>query len=301
MKQLFFLFLFTLTVTQGWAQQALVNPSSVTLTQPGTVTVIISGQLVGACEYGNTGRTTPPVHVTVGTVQATYSSAIGTSMAELGVVTGLIASSVSTGTLDAGTYQVTSDATVPVQITVILWGESATSGSGTSALNELTLSFDSATDADKAAFQALIVSLVQQQLDTLQARIDNQQSQIDSILSQLADLQDSNASEHADLQNQIDNLQATVESQQSAIASLQESLSTSQSQYSELSDTLNSLTSRVDSVSSTAGRSSKSDDTLSKIGIGLGAAGVIGSVVNFFIGDGNTDNSAVVSDAPFNP
>lgn len=301
MKLFCLLFLFVLTITSGWAQQALVNPTSVTLTQPGPVTVIITGQVTAACEYGNTGRTTPPIHVSVGTVQATYSFALGTSMAELGVVTNLMSSSVATGTLDAGTYSVTSDATVTVQITVILWNESATSGSATNPLSDLTLAYGSATDADKAAFKTLIVSLVQQQLDTLQAQINTQQSQINSILSQLTTLQNANTSQHADLQNQIDTLQATVESQYNSITSLQQSLATSQTQYSQLSDTLTSLTTRVNSVSSGTSGSGKSDDTLTDLGIGLGAAGVIGGIVNFFTGDGHADNSSAADDVLYTP
>lgn len=301
MKLFLLLSLFVLTIASGWAQQALVNPSSVTLTQPGAVTVIISGPITAACEYGNTGRTTPPIHVTVGTVQTTYSFALGTSMAELGVVTNLISSSVSTGSLDAGTYPVVSDATTSVQITVILWNESATSGSTTNPLSELTLAYGSATDADKAAFQALIVSLVQQQLDTLQSKITAQQNQIDSILNQIAALQESNTSEHASLQSQVDALQGTVESQQSTITSLQNTLSTTRDQYSQLSDTLTSLTARIDSTSSTASSSTKSDDNLTKIGVGLGAAAVVGSVVNFFTGDGHNDNPAVTDEVLFVP
>lgn len=269
MKPFLILFLLALTIARGWTQQALVNPTSVTLTQPGTVTVIITGQLVGAWEYGNTGRTTPPIHVTVGTVQATYSSAIGTSMAELGVVTGIMASSVSTGTLGTGTYQVVSDSTVPIQITVILWNESADGDSGTIALSDVTLSYESASEQDKAAFQALIVSLVQQQLSALQGQITTQQSQI-------AALQDSGSGNT------------------SAISSLQEQLGSMQTRFDALLgefDTVSTRMSRLETqlagINATNGTNGSNepndknnDNTVTYIGVGLGAAGVVGAVMN---------------------
>ncbi len=287
MKFIHTLILLLFTVMSSWAQQVSINPSSVTLTKQGTVTIIVSGQLVAAYEYGNTGRTTPPVHVTVGTVQATYSFATGTSMSELGIVSGLISSSAGTGILNAGTYSVASDATVPVQITVILWNESA--GSQGINLSEIELVYNSASAADQAAFQAFIVSLVQQQLSNLQSQITTQQ-------------------------NQIAELQQSSSENSSAISMLQENLGTLIANFDSLYSSLGTINSRLDALEaqlanitvtngqngsngSNGSNGRNADTTLTYIGVGLGAAGFIGSVVNFFTGGGNSDDTSS-SDAP---
>lgn len=306
MKPLLILSLLVVTIVRGWTQQVFVNPTAVTLTRPGSVTVIVTAKIIG-----HNVSFDAYYNATVGTVKATYYHAIyaneGTSVGSW-----IEASAVASGTLDAGTYPLTIEtnqdgwdnpspdpAQYPRQITVILWNESAEGGG--MALNDLTLAYQSATDADKAAFQSLIVSLVQQQLDTLQARIDAQQNQINSILDQLAALQASNASQNADLQSQIDTLHDTVESQHNSITSLQQSLATMQSQYTQLSDHVASLTTPVHSTATTTNRSEKSDNTLATVSVALGAAGVIGSVVNFFTGDGHNDNSAATDEVLFIP
>ncbi len=272
------LLLFAWSPTQ--AQLAYVNPSSITLTQTGAVTVIVTGQLTAAYEYGNTGRTTPPIHVTAGTVQVTYYSAIGTSMSELGVVTGLSASSVATGTLNAGTYAVTSDATVSVQITVILWNEN-TGGQGIS-LSDIELAYSSASSTDQAAFRLFIASLMHDQLAGLQSQIDSQQAQLTA-------------------------LQQSDSQQSAAIAALQTSLANLQSQYDQLANqliaSLAQLSDRIDQhdktlatlaaeiaelqkklASGTTAQPEKSSDDLAKAGAGLGAAG-LASLFGYIMAD----------------
>ena len=308
MKPLLILSLFVLTVARGWTQQVFVDPTTVTLTKPGSVTVIVTAKIIGHNVSFDAYYT-----ATVGTIKATYYHAIyaneGTSVGSW-----IEASAVASGTLDAGTYPLTIETNqdgwnnpspdpeqYPRQITVILWNENAEGGSGSITLNDLTLTYQSATEEDKQAFQTLIVSLVQQQLDTLQARIDAQQNQINSILEQLAALQASSDSQNADLQSQIDTLHDTVESQHNSITSLQQSFATMQSQYSQLSDHVASLTTPVHSTATTTNGSDQSDDTLTNVSVGLGAAAVIGSVVNFFTGDGHTNNPAATDEVLFIP
>ncbi len=307
MKSLLILSLLALTIAHGWTQQVFVDPTTVTLTKPGSVTVIVTAKIIG-----HNVSFDAYYNATVGTIKATYYHAIyaneGTSVGSW-----IEASAVASGTLDAGTYPLTLESNqdgwdnpnpdpeqYPRQITVILWNENA-EGGGSITLNDLTLTYQSATEEDKRAFQALIVSLVQQQLDTLQARIDAQQDQIDSILNQLAALQALNASQNAGLQSQIDALLDTIESQRNSITSLQQSLATMQSQYSQLSDHVASLTTPVHSTATTTNGSGQSDDTLTNVSVGLGAAAVIGSVVNFFTGDGHNDNSAATDEVLFTP
>jgi prefoldin subunit 5 len=258
---------FLLAAVASHAQQALVNPTSVTLTQPGTVTVIITGQLVGACEYGNTGRTTPPIHVSVGAVQVTYSSAIGTSMAELGVVTGITASSVATGTLDSGTYTVASDSTVPIQITVILWNESG-NPQGIS-LSDIELTYSSASAIDQAAFQAFIASLVQQQLASLQAQITDHENRITALEGS----GDEHSSEINQLQEELGTLQGNLAQLQNDYDSLDSRVTALEQQLANLS-----VTNGTNGADGKDGRNA--DDTLTYVGMGLGGAGVVGAIMN---------------------
>ncbi len=304
MKLLCTITLLLLAVLTSPAQQVFVDPTSVTLTKQQNVTIIVTAAVVGAYEYGNTGRTTPPIHVSVGTVKATYYFAIGTSMSELGVVTGITASSVATGTLDAGTYQVASDATVATQVTVILWGES--SGGGLT-LSDVTLAYENANATDQSNFQSLITSLVQSQLTTMQNQIDSQQTQLatlqqltsalQSTLSSLIQSQSNTQSQTDAQQAQLATIQAALANQQAAITALQQSLADHQTQYSNLSDSLTTLTTRVTTLesrsTSTASSSKKSDSTWTWLGLGLGGAGVLGSVAHFFIGnDGDTGDTS---------
>ncbi len=313
-----------LEMTNGFSQRVYINPGGIDATVAGPVTIILTD---------NRTNVSGPSSATVGNVTAIFSVAPGGNGHAA-------ASSVASGTLPApGNYRVTTTAG-PQQWTVILWNEPADGSDGSITLNDLTLIYNSATSEDQTAFQTLIVSLVQHQLDVLQVQITAQQSQIDalndlvgeqqsailnlqgtqsamagqidSILSQLALLQTSDGSQnaaiaslqqsqallqsqYASLQSQLGALQDTVTSQQSAIESLQESMAAMQDQYSHLSDSLNDLQTQVDStpppVTSTATTvvresGTKSDDTLIQAALGLGAAGVIGSVIHFFTESG---------------
>jgi uncharacterized protein YlxW (UPF0749 family) len=348
MKRFLILFLFAMSIAHGWTQQVLINPTSVTLTRQGSVTVIVTAKILG-----HDVTFDAYLNATVGTIKATYFHAIYTNSGTA-VGSWMEASAVASGTLEAGTYPLTIETNqdgwdapnpdpvqFPRQITVILWNENA-EGGGSITLNDLTLTYQSATEQDKAAFQTLIVSLVQQKLDALQGQIMAQQNQINAleqlvadqqsafagmqnsqtamqgqinlILGQLAALQTSDGSQqtaindlqqsHAQLQAQYNNLQNqtaalqnTVTSQQELIDSLHQSLTAMQGQYSQLSDSLASLTTHGSSTitGTTDDHSSKSGDTLAKIGIGLGAAGVISGIVNFFLGDGGGEHSSTPS------
>lgn len=277
MKPFLLLFLLVLTIASGWAQQALVNPTSVTLTHPGAVTVLVTGKTT-VMTFGGSSMPRSYVQATVGTITAIYDQTLYTS--SVPAVMFITGSSVATGTLDAGTYSVNVERDArpdianpdpidsnPYQITVILWNES-TEGSGI-ALNTLTLSYQSATDADKAAFQALIVSLVQQQLSALQGQITAQQNQI-------AALQDSGAANTS-----------TIHSLQEQLASMQSNFNTLLGQFDTVNARLAQLETRLAGLNAPNGATSTSetenntsDKTTTYIGIGLGAAGVVGALIN---------------------
>ena len=196
MKRFLILFLFALTVTPGWTQQVLINPTSVTLTRQGSVTVIVTAKILGHDVTFDAF-----LNATVGSIKATYFHAIYTNSGTA-VGSWMEASAVASGTLEAGTYPLTIETNqdgwdtpnpdpvqFPRQITVILWNENAEGGSGNITLNDLTLTYQSAIDQDKAAFQTLIVSLIQQQLDALQGQITAQQNRISQLDQLVADQQ----------------------------------------------------------------------------------------------------------------
>lgn len=274
MKSLFFLLLFVLTTAHGWSQRVFVDPTSVTLTKPGSVTVIVTAKIIG-----HNVSFDAYLNATVGTIKATYYHAIyandGTSVGSW-----MEASAVASGTLEAGTYPLSIEtnqdgwdnpnpdpATFPRQITIILWNESA--GGGSSTLNDLTLSFASATDADKAAFQTLIVSLVQQQLSALQGQITTQQNQITA----LQESDSGNASTISFLQEQLGSMQASFDSLLGEFDAVKSRMDQLETQLAGMSTT--------NGVNGTDGTNGKdSDNTMAYVGAGLGAAGVIGAIMN---------------------
>lgn len=231
MKFLFTLIFLAVATTGGLAQEAFVNPASVILSQQGTVTVVVTD---------NKGSSSGGSYATVGTLTATYTNAVGGYASNQGP-NYISASSATTGTLNAGTYQVTTYNS-PQQVTVILWNESSEQGL---EISQVELAYNAANSTDQANFQSFIVSLVQEQLTALQ--------------SQITALQNSDA-------NQTANLNA-LNSQLSALTS---SYSALQSQLAATSSTGRSCASDEDTH----------DDTLSYIGVGLGAAGVVGALVN---------------------
>lgn len=318
--------LLLLSILGAQAQQVFVNPTSVTLTKQEPVTIIVTDN-----KHSSMGGS----YATVGTLTATYTNAVSGYASNQGF-NYITASSASTGTLNAGTYTITTYNT-PLQVTVILWGESTSSSF---AIQDIALAYNSASTSDQAAFQSFITSLIQTQLTSMQSEINSQQSQlttlqqltaqqqstisslqqsqsamqsqINSILGQITTLQQSDTqqqsaitglqqslstlqSQYSTQQSQITTLQDTVATQQTSIAALQQSLSTAHDQYTQLSDNLTTLTDRVSALESrSTGNSSttvsKSEDDLMPVALGLGAAGVIGSVINFFT-QGESDNS----------
>lgn len=170
MKSRLSLCLLLLALATSQAQQVYVNPSSVTLTQQGTVSVIVT-------DNASTSKTDT---ATVGSIQAIYYNNIAYWAANQGP-NQIAASGVSTGVLDAGTYTVTVNGN-PQQVTVILWNESTGQGL---AISQVELAYNAASATDQTNFQSFIASLVQEQLTSLQ--------------SQITALQDSDANQNASL------------------------------------------------------------------------------------------------------
>lgn len=152
MKYLSAFALLLLTTLSSLAQQALINPTSITLTQPGSVTIIVTDAF----------PTTEVATVTIGNIQA--GNWIVSSSNSSGSIT--VGNGAASGTLDAGTYSV--DVTGnPQQVTVILWNES---GNGVS-ISQVALVSTSDTTADQISFRAFIASQAQQQIAVLQIQI----------------------------------------------------------------------------------------------------------------------------------
>ena len=268
MKTLFTSILLIFTVTSGFAQEVFVNPTSVTLTKQGTVTIVVTD---------NKGSSGGGSRATIGTLTATYTNAVSGYASNQGY-NYITASSASTGTLDAGTYTVTTYNT-PQQVTVILWEESASQGF---VISQVELAYNSASTTDQAAFQAFISTLMQQQLAALQGQIDSQQNQITAL--QQSDSQQSSGI--SALQQQLTSLQSSYDQLGSQFSSLQSSLQTLQTQVSA-----------IPAPSVSAGTSEKkTDDSLIYAGVGLGAAGVVGAIVNFFTKDASADSPAQTDD-----
>lgn len=248
-------FLLLLALATSQAQLVYVNPSSITLTKQGVVSVIVT----------DNASTTTADTVTVGAIQATYYNGIAYWAANQGPNV-IAASGVSTGTLDAGTYSVTITGN-PKQVTVILWNEDQ--GSSTITLQDIELAYNSASSTDQAVFQAFIATLVQQQLASLQTQI-------------------------TDHENRITALEGTGDEHSSEINQLQEELGTLQGNLSQLQNSYDSLDSRVTALeqqlanlsvsNGTNGSDGKNgrnaDDTLAYVGMGLGGAGVVGAIIN---------------------
>ncbi len=256
MKFIPILALILLTGIRGFAQQVFVDPSSVSLTKPGVVT-IIDTDLKGSSDGGSSA--------TVGTLTATYSNYVSGYAANQGF-NYLGFSAAATGTLSAGTYAVTTHNN-PKQVTVILWNESSDGGF---TINDVELAYDSASAADQALFQSFIASLVQQQLTNLQNQIDSQQSQI-SILQQ-SDTDQSAAI--AQLQKQVGELINSYNQLAEQNTAVQDRLEALEAQLASISVT--------NGANGSDGKNGKSaNNTWGYIGAGLGAAGVITAILNF--------------------
>lgn len=261
MKFISTILLLFLAVVSGFAQEVFVNPTSVTLTKDGVVT-IIDTDLKGSSDGSS--------YATIGTLTATYSDYVSGYASNEGFIY-IGASSANTGTLSAGTYSITTYNS-PKQVTVILWNESS---SGGFSINDVELAYNSASTTDQAAFQAFISTLMQQQLAGLQSQITSQQSQITAL--QQSDSQQS--SDIAALQQQVASLQSSYDQLASELSTVQSSLQSLQTQVSGITITNGS--------NGTNGKNS--DNTFAYVGVGLGAAGVVAGVVNFFIKDAGSD------------
>ncbi len=173
--------LLLVSIVTGFSQEALVNPTSVTLSQQGAVTVIVTD---------NKGSSSGGSYATVGTLTATYTNAVSGYAANQGF-NYITASSATTGNLNAGTYPVTTTNS-PQQVTVILWNESTNQGF---EISQVELAYNSASSTDQSNFQSFIVSLVQEQLAVLQSQITalqdsdaNQNTSLSALSSQLSSL-----------------------------------------------------------------------------------------------------------------
>ncbi len=155
MKHIPILALILLSATSCFAQQVFTNPTSVTLTRQGAVTVIVSDPV-----------SSPDMDTAaIGGIQASnslgsYSSSQGASVT--------MTNGAASGTLDAGTYPVEINGN-PQQVTVILWNEPSNGIS----VSQVELVNTSATTADQIWFQAFVASQAQQQMAVLHIQIDS--------------------------------------------------------------------------------------------------------------------------------
>lgn len=136
MKFITLLTILLVTVSSSFAQEVFINPTSITLTQQGSVTVIVTNAT--STDIGT---------VTVGDIQVSNGAV--------------------NGTFDAGTYTVSIEGN-PQQVTVVLWNEPSNGGV---SLSHVELISTSATTADQISFQALVASQAQQQIAVLQIQI----------------------------------------------------------------------------------------------------------------------------------
>lgn len=232
------LVLLLLTVASSLAQEVFINPTSVTLTQQGAVTVIVTdnSSIAGADT------------VTVGSIQATNLPVSTTSNTSSSVT---IANGAANGTLDAGNYPVTIDGN-PQQVTVILWNEPSSSGG--LSISQVQLVNTSGNTVDQISFQAFVASQTQQQIGVLQIQIASMQQYYPDA-------------EIAPMQQQLVNLQSA---------------------YDQLTGEL-TITAVVTAQNGKDGANGsnarKPDDTLAYVGIGVGSAAFVGTIVNFFTRD----------------
>lgn len=235
MKFISALVCYLVTVMGCLAQQAFVNPTSVTLTRQGAVTIIVT-DTVPTSSY-----TVTIDSIVAASSAASWTSADGNSIG--------VSNSAANGTLDAGTYPVTTDGS-PKQVTVVLWNEPSSNGG--LSVSQTQLVETSATTADQVSFQAFITTQAQQQIAVLQI--------------QIASLEQS-APENIPMRAQLANMEAT---------------------YDQLTNnmTITAVVTATNGQNGTNGSNGHdADSTLAYVGMGLGSAAFIGTAVNYFTQD----------------